>query len=87
MIRSSLIVLGSVFALAACSSLPAPRPNRLAATPAGCVHGADSLGSSKGPCAIFGRSYSRRQIRQTGYTDLARALQSLDPAITAVGHP
>ena len=79
--------MGGVFVLAACSSLPAQRPHRLAATPAGCVRGANSLGPSKGPCTSLGRSYSRRQIRQTGYTDLARALESLDPAITAVGHP
>lgn len=87
MVRSTLIVMGGALALAACSSLPAPRPHNLVATPAGCVRGEDSLFSSNSPCMRFGRSYSRRQIRQTGHTNLARALQSLDPAITAVGRP
>lgn len=89
MIRSILIVIGSAFALAACSSLPAPRPHsRLAATtPAGCVRSADSLIPSKSPCMTPGSSYSQRQIRQTGHTNLARALQSLDPDVTAVGTP
>lgn len=88
MIRSILIVIGTAFALAACSSLPAPRPHsRLAATPAGCVRSADSLMPSKSPCMTFGSTYSQRQIRQTGHTNLARALQSLDPDITATGTP
>ncbi len=34
-----------------------------------------------------GSSYSQRQIRQTGHTNLARALQSLDPDVTAAGTP
>ena len=88
MIRSILIVMGTAFALAACSSLPAPRPHsRLAATPAGCVRSADSLIPSKSACMTLGSSYSQRQIRQTDHTNLARALQSLDPDITAAGTP
>lgn len=84
MIRTTLIVMGIAFALAACSSLPAPRPHRLAATTAGCVRDTGSLIHSKSPCMAFGHSYSQRQIRQTGHTDLAQALQTLDPAITVV---
>ncbi len=88
MIRSILIGIGTAFALAACSSLPAPRPHsRLAATQAGCVRGTDGLMPSKSPCTTFGSSYSQRQIRQTGHTNLARALQSLDPDITSTGTP
>lgn len=86
MIRSILIVMGATVALAACSSLPAPRPQphpKVAATPAGCIHGTGSLVPSKRPCTALGRSYSQRQIRRTGYINLAQALQSLDPAVSA----
>jgi hypothetical protein len=36
-------------------------------------------------CASIGRSYSREELQQTGHIDTARALQALDPAITASG--
>ena len=88
MIRSFLIIMGTAFALAACSSLPAPRPHtKVAATAAGCVHGTGSRIASKGPCTAFGSTYSSEQIRRTGYTNPAQALQNLDPAVTAGGGP
>lgn len=83
MIRS-LLILGSAIALAGCASLPASRPDRkLADVPAGCIRKVDSLIPAKSPCMTPGNAYSGRQLRQTGHTNLARALQSLDPAVTA----
>jgi hypothetical protein len=39
---------------------------------------------SPGECAAYGRSYSAEDLRRTGHEEnLARALQTLDPSITA----
>ncbi|TAM94883.1 MAG: hypothetical protein EPN40_11255 [Rhodanobacteraceae bacterium] len=41
----------------------------------------------KGQCLpVAGNSYSREDIRRTGATDVGRALQMLDPAVTVHGH-
>ena len=60
-----------------------PTMIRLADVLAGCVRTVDGLIPAKSPCMTAGNAYSGRQLRQTGHTNLARALQSLDPAVTA----
>ena len=41
----------------------------------------------KGQCLpVAGNSYSQEDIRRTGATDVGRALQMLDPAVTVHGH-
>lgn len=84
MIRSILIVLGSAIALAGCSSLPAPK-GPATARAAACPRSAGHL--KPDACPPFGRSYSQQDLRQTGHLNLARALQALDPSVTATGGP
>ncbi len=84
MIRSLLIVLGSAIALAGCSSLPAPKGPETAAA-ASCPKDAPKVGPQA--CRPFSRTYSGRELRQTGHTNLARALQALDPSVTTSGPP
>lgn len=54
---------------------------------ANCLRSTGSLiPARKGHCLpVAGRSYSAEQLRQTGATTTAQALQMLDPSIT-VGH-
>ena len=41
----------------------------------------------KGQCLpVAGSSYSARDIRRTGATDIGHALQMLDPSVTVHGH-
>ncbi len=70
--------------LAGCATTP---PNRTAETgpKAGCVATGSRVPLDKNECAAFGRSYSGEDLQRTGHIDTARALQSLDPAITASG--
>ena len=79
------MLLGCAIALAGCASVPASQaPRRLAAVPATCLHGASSI-APRNFCTTNSRAYTGRQLRETGYTNVAQALQALDPAITAVG--
>jgi hypothetical protein len=41
----------------------------------------ESADSSR--CAVYGRSYSREDLKRTGQTEVGPALQMLDPAITS----
>lgn len=42
---------------------------------------------AKGQCLpVTGRSYSQRDIQNTGATNLGQALQMLDPSVTVHGH-
>ena len=79
--RSLLIAIGSAIALSGCSSLPASRT----ATTAACAQPARPTGSAA--CQPFVRSYSGRQLRQTGQTNPAQALQMLDPSVSVGGGP
>ncbi len=83
MIRSLLIVLSSAIVLAGCSSLPAPKSAPTAAV--SCPRGAARLGPNA--CRPFTRTYSGQQLRRTGQTNPARALQMLDPSVTVTGGP
>lgn len=84
MIRSILIAVGSAIALAGCASLTAPKGPETAAA-VSCPHDAPKLGPNA--CRPVGRSYSAEQLRRTGQTNLAQALQMLDPSISASGGP
>ncbi len=81
--RSFLIAIGSVIALSGCSSLPAPAART--ATAAACSARARQTGSTA--CQPFARTYSGRQLRQTGQTNPAKALQMLDPSVSVTGGP
>jgi len=37
---------------------------------------------SQGQCAGYGKSYSAKDLQQTGHADVAQALRTLDPSIT-----
>ena len=79
MIRSLIIVIGSAVAVAGCASLPAHQAPPIAAARA-CPKGAPTVGPDA--CRPFTRSYSQQDLRQTGWTNLAQALQALDPSVT-----
>ena len=81
--RSLLIAIGSLIALSACSSLPAPAART--ATAAACAQRTRPAGP--GPCQPFVRTYSAGQLRQTGQTNAGKALQMLDPSISVTGGP
>ncbi len=81
--RSFLIAIGSVIALSGCSSLPASAARTATAA---CSPQARPTGSAA--CQQpFARTYSGRQLRQTGQTNPAKALQMLDPAVSVSGGP
>lgn len=88
MFKSLLTGACLVAVLAGCATAP-QNPAAAKATNAGPDSGCVTTGSrvplDQNQCAAFGRSYSGQQLQQTGHIDTARALQTLDPAITASG--
>lgn len=89
MIRALLIGILSAATLAACATAPMRTAARGAAPlPPGWCSRADGtpLRPGSGGCDPLTRTYSGRQLRQTGMTNVARALQMLDPSIGATGH-
>jgi hypothetical protein len=76
------IVLASALLLGGCAGGPSPRGEATAAAGA-CGHAAHPLGSQS--CSPFTRRYSARQLSQTGHMNPARALATLDPAVTTQG--
>jgi len=90
MIRALIIGILSTGALAACSTTPSHPSARTAATyPPGWCSTADGKAVKPGMarCDTVYRTYSGEQLKQTGRTDTARALQMLDPSIRASGPP
>lgn len=76
--------------LAGCASTPQNPATSAKAANAGPGTGCVSTGSrvplDQNQCAAIGRSYTGEELEQTGHIgDTARALQTLDPAITASG--
>ncbi len=53
-----------------------------------CVQSTGShLPPPKGKCLpVIGSSYSQKDLQRTGQPDISRALQMLDPSVTAGGH-
>jgi hypothetical protein len=87
MIKSLLICAVASASVIACSTAGPPRSeNRTAAaTPTQpCVpETASRLPMRTGVCSSApGRSYSNEDLERTGHTDVADALQMLDPSIT-----
>jgi hypothetical protein len=67
------------------SNSPPVAATPVAATPAGCVNQTGSLIPQKpGTCTAFGHSYSDTDMRNTGRTTVAGALQQLDPTINVL---
>lgn len=88
MIRALLIGILSAAALAACATTPSQPASPTASTiPPGWCSTADgeALRPGSAGCNSLTRSFSGEQMRQTGMTDAAHALQMLDPSVTAHG--
>jgi len=89
MTRLMIIGILSAGALAACSTTPSHHASRTAsAIPPGWCSTADgkALRPGSNGCNALTRTYSGEQMRATGTTDAAHALQMLDPSITVHGH-
>lgn len=98
-IASLVLVAALGFSAAAAASEPAPAGSTAQATAVGaqrqaikpgdrnCLRSTGSLiPPKKGACLpVAGRSYSGRELRNTGAIDNAHALQMLDPSIS-LGH-
>ncbi len=86
--RALIIGILSVAALAACSTTPHHASRTAAAIPPGWCSTADgkALRPGSSGCNALTRTYSGEQMRGTGMTDAAHALQMLDPSITVHGH-
>jgi hypothetical protein len=88
MSRTLIIGILSAGALAACSTAPShPAVHTAAAIPAGWCSKADGTPLKPGSpgCNSLSKTYSGEQLRQTGFTDVAHALQMLDPDVTVHG--
>jgi hypothetical protein len=86
--RTLIIGILSAGALAACSTTPShPAVHAAAAVPAGWCSRADDTPLKPGSpgCDSLNKTYSGEQLRQTGFTDVAHALQMLDPEVTIRG--
>ena len=86
--RALIIGIFSIGALAACASTPShPAVHTAAAVPAGWCAKADGTPLKPGSpgCNSLNKTYSGEQLRQTGFTDAAHALQMLDPDVTVHG--
>lgn len=88
MMRALIIGILSAGALGACSTTPShPAGRTTALIPLGWCSTADGKAVRPGAknCDLLTRSYSGVQLQQTGRTDVAHALQMLDPSITVRG--
>ena len=91
MLKKSLLGI-CLLLVGACASTP-PAPQTAKATspsssgsPLGCVNKtATRLPTRPEDCAAFGASHSQDDLKSTGQTDAANALQLLNPSVTA-GH-
>ena len=94
----SLAVASLALALAACASAPTA-PQKAAAPPdviataaprpaaVGCVPDtASRIPVKDATCLGFGSVHTGDDMKSTGQTDNAKALQMLDPSVTAVHH-
>lgn len=90
MSRALIIGILSLGALAACATSPShPAVHTAAAVPPGWCAKADGTPLKPGSpgCNSLTKTYSGEQLRQTGFTDAAHALQMLDPDVTVHGYP
>jgi len=84
--RALIIGILGAAALAACSTTPShPTVHTASAVqPPGWCAKADGTPLKPGSpgCNSMTKTYSGEQLRQTGFTDVAHALQMLDPDVT-----
>jgi hypothetical protein len=94
MLKKLLLGLGLTLGLVACASTPpahsgagAPRADNSAPVPpAGCVAStATRLPVDPKDCAGFGNTWTSKDIKSTGSTDVGQALSTLDPSVTTNG--
>jgi hypothetical protein len=83
MTKRTALTSALFFALAACSSTGSKPPTEIAKNSHCVDQTASRLSVDQSPCASFGRSYSEEDLRRTGRTNIAEALQTLDPSISA----
>jgi len=87
--RALIIGILSAAALAACSTTPShPAVHTASAVPPpGWCAKADGTALRPGSpgCNSMTKTYSGEQLRDTGFLDVAHALQMLDPDVTAHG--
>lgn len=76
MLRTLLIC--TTLAVTACASAPKTAPTATASTDRYCVSSASRIPQSN--CAP-GRTYDKTDLDRTGQTNVAKALQMLDPAV------
>ena len=88
MIRALLIGILSVGALSACAATPSHSVRTASAIPPGwCSTGnGKALRPGSSGCDSLTRTFSGKQLRDTGMINPALALQMLDPSVTATGH-
>jgi hypothetical protein len=72
-----------IVALVACSSTGNKPPQTLAKSSHCVDQTASRLPADSSACSAIGSSYSQEDLRLTGKTNVAEALQRLDPAISA----
>ena len=85
MLRTIIICAGVLgFTLGCTTTQHRPEAQTTAATPQPCdIDTGSHLPPRPGHCSVSpGRSYSADDVRNTGRTDVADALQMLDPSIT-----
>ena len=87
MSRALIIGILSAAALAGCATTSHPAVHTAAVIPAGWCAKADGTPLKPGSpgCTSETKTYSGEQLRQTGFTDVAHALQMLDPDVTIHG--
>jgi len=87
-LRASVIGILGAAAVAGCSTTPShPAARTASAIPQGWCTTANgtTLAPGSSGCNSLHRTYSGEQLRQTGATDVAHALELLDPDVTIHG--
>lgn len=85
MIKALIIGILGAGALAACAATPPHHTVRSASAipPGWCsTVGGKPLRPGSSDCNALTRTYSGKQLRETGMTDVAHALEMLDPSVT-----
>ena len=92
MVKSLAVGVVVTLCVAACASTPSARPgagapsSTAAVPPAGCVAStATRLPVNQRDCAGFGNTWTSKDLKSTGYTQVNQALSTLDPSVTTNG--
>ena len=93
MFRPVLVGASLALCIAACATSPSTQTDQKTAAvestpPRGCVAGtATRLPVKPGECAGFGNTWSDKDLKSTGATDVGQGLSLLDPSVTSTGRP